>query len=495
MLNALGFDAGPADGVAGQQTLDALNAFQLANGLPVTSSLDRNSVAQLAAIYRNKPYSAPGSVTSEAPSVHSSPYAQNSAPSVTGAPGSYMPGQQPLPATSPNLPYPPAPPHAQASGLTPSLSAAPQTSQHGGSAVDCTSALTVTEQAICGNAVLKGLDNRVSAMYAERLGRSGPEGANVMAEQQHWLTERNRCGADPSCLLTSYGQRLAGLHATSQVGAITTPGANSTGMADNGSPSGLMPRHGLDVVGIQLGMRMDEAEAIIRKHMEVGRVLTGKRLHDGAAAPGVLVPASSGKLFISRDERELIAIVDEPPAAAGKVLGVWRRLYLAPNSLPLDEAVAGLREKYGDPSPTAPVREGMNRWHTVAGQGCQVALDDIPVLSANWAEDGKAVTLYTPDGKPMPDGLLPGPYRQPLHPQYQAMTSCGPMMMVRLAFDGTRMMKAGHQGQTADVIEQSLLDLGPYMQAFKLNHDAMTAAGGNGGGKVAAGASSARPKF
>src|SRR5690606_33026315 len=33
MLNAMGFDAGPADGVAGQQTLDALNAFQLANGL------------------------------------------------------------------------------------------------------------------------------------------------------------------------------------------------------------------------------------------------------------------------------------------------------------------------------------------------------------------------------------------------------------------------------------------------------------------------------
>lgn len=53
MLNDLGFDAGPADGVAGRRTIDALNAFQLANGLTVTPSIDKQSLSTLAAIHRH----------------------------------------------------------------------------------------------------------------------------------------------------------------------------------------------------------------------------------------------------------------------------------------------------------------------------------------------------------------------------------------------------------------------------------------------------------
>lgn len=46
-LNALGFDAGPADGVMGQRTRAALRAFQVAEGLRVTGRLDSATLAAL----------------------------------------------------------------------------------------------------------------------------------------------------------------------------------------------------------------------------------------------------------------------------------------------------------------------------------------------------------------------------------------------------------------------------------------------------------------
>jgi N-acetylmuramidase/Putative peptidoglycan binding domain len=46
-LTYLGFHPGPIDGVAGNQTLSALAQFQSANGLPVTTTIDAGTVAQL----------------------------------------------------------------------------------------------------------------------------------------------------------------------------------------------------------------------------------------------------------------------------------------------------------------------------------------------------------------------------------------------------------------------------------------------------------------
>lgn len=46
-LAELGFDPGPADGMAGPRTLNALRAFQRARGLDVNGRLDAATMAQL----------------------------------------------------------------------------------------------------------------------------------------------------------------------------------------------------------------------------------------------------------------------------------------------------------------------------------------------------------------------------------------------------------------------------------------------------------------
>src|SRR5690606_15651714 len=79
-------------------------------------------------------------------------------------------------------------------------------------------------------------------------------------------------------------------------------------VADSGEP------YGPDIIGIQLGMSFASAEAIIREHMRVGSVLDGIRAFDGSLDTGTIRPATSGKLFISEDGRELIALLDEAPA-------------------------------------------------------------------------------------------------------------------------------------------------------------------------------------
>ena len=80
-------------------------------------------------------------------------------------------------------------------------------------------------------------------------------------------------------------------------------------------------------------MSFDEAEREIRKHMKVGRVLEGRRAFDATGKGGLIKPLNSGKLFISEGEDELIAILDEPPAAKGRVLVAWRRVAIPAGSL------------------------------------------------------------------------------------------------------------------------------------------------------------------
>ncbi|BCH20770.1 hypothetical protein MesoLjLb_05550 [Mesorhizobium sp. L-8-3] len=106
----------------------------------------------------------------------------------------------------------------------------------------------------------------------------------------------------------------------------------------------------LDVLGIRLGMSFEDAERLIREHMEVGRVFKADRAGQIGLASGNLEPYSSGHLFVSRSENEAIAIFDEPPAAPGVVLGVWRRLRLPKGSVDPTALKATLTERYGAPN-------------------------------------------------------------------------------------------------------------------------------------------------
>ncbi|MBP2315768.1 lysozyme inhibitor LprI family protein [Azospirillum soli] len=80
----------------------------------------------------------------------------------------------------------------------------------------CAKASTPTEKAICADAGLSKLDERLSAAYRDGIkllsGASPEENearSAVKADQRAWLGERNACGADTACLRTAYERRVA----------------------------------------------------------------------------------------------------------------------------------------------------------------------------------------------------------------------------------------------------------------------------------------------
>jgi len=101
-----------------------------------------------------------------------------------------------------------------------------------------------------------------------------------------------------------------------------------------------------DLLGMKLGMSMAQAEELIREHMPVDRVFDLKRAPVLVRDSPILAYAS-GKLFIRKDARETIALIDEPPSAGSKVVAIMRTLMLPKGALPVDRALASLRQKYG----------------------------------------------------------------------------------------------------------------------------------------------------
>lgn len=269
---------------------------------------------------------------------------------------------------------------------------------------------------------------------------------------------------EPSLILENI---IAGFEA-----ATTPPAAGENGM---------LP--GYDIIGIRTGMSFDEAEGIIRTHMEVGRVLDGSRLSDGSMDRGNIRPATSGKLFISKDGMEYIALLDEPPGAAGKVLAAWRRIYLTPNQMSSEEVITNLQSKYGKPA--RPVSEGLrNYWSTPAGYDCfttYVYGGQRPALSARWYENGQPAALALPDGRPVPDAMLPQAVNEPLNPANNQHQDCGPAFTAEFSLDASRAHNSGHPAGGRDWIEQIITDIRPYIDAYQANRAAIQASGSSGG--------------
>ncbi|WP_157953672.1 peptidoglycan-binding domain-containing protein [Oceanimonas marisflavi] len=105
----------------------------------------------------------------------------------------------------------------------------------------------------------------------------------------------------------------------------------------------------LDILGIDLGMSFDDAEKLIRKHMKVGRILVADRVHQTTTLAGKLEPYSSGRMYVSEDEQEMITLFDEPPAASDKVVAIRRQMRFSPKSLNLIEIKSSLEQRYGAP--------------------------------------------------------------------------------------------------------------------------------------------------
>jgi len=104
---------------------------------------------------------------------------------------------------------------------------------------------------------------------------------------------------------------------------------------------------GPDIVGLRLGMTFDEADAIIRTHMKVGRVLVRDRARDTKAIAGELENFSSSRIYVAEDGSEFIMLYDEPPAAPAVVLGITRQVNFPSGKVTAAAIMTKLREKYG----------------------------------------------------------------------------------------------------------------------------------------------------
>jgi hypothetical protein len=102
-----------------------------------------------------------------------------------------------------------------------------------------------------------------------------------------------------------------------------------------------------DIAGIRLGMTFADAEARVREVMDVERVMVAKREWQIDAAVGTPRRYTSGKLFVSKNEQDLIILFDEPPAAERVVVGVARQVLFPRGEVSASALVDQLRQKYG----------------------------------------------------------------------------------------------------------------------------------------------------
>lgn len=243
--------------------------------------------------------------------------------------------------------------------------------------------------------------------------------------------------------------------------------------------------YGPDIVGVRLGMSFAEAEAAIRAHMPVGRVLEGKRASDEAVGAGVNEPITSGKLFISENGMELIALIDEPPAATQRVLAAWRRVHSPGGQIKAPEMYAGLQTKYGPLPDLQQFDGGRALWYDRATAHCAVnyKYGQPQPLAAFWYEDGAPTQWTAPGAKPAQAAILPRKFQDPLSRESERYGGCGAMLTAQLSLDTVAASGTYYSYQAIDVLEMSLSDFGAYQKAFAESRRQLQAAAQGGGNR------------
>ncbi|MFC5584211.1 DUF6636 domain-containing protein [Nitratireductor kimnyeongensis] len=161
--------------------------------------------------------------------------------------------------------------------------------------------------------------------------------------------------------------------------------------------------YGKDVIGLRLGMSFDEADRIIRDHMDVGRVFIADRKWSVRAAAGNIDPFSSGVAYESKDGREVIVIHDEPPSAEKVIVGAVRLVDLDKGTVSPAQIFAQAREKYG---PADVTDQRSQAWFDVdnADSKCVASYGSHAHLLA-WRDENGAATEWksrTYRGQPAP---------------------------------------------------------------------------------------------
>lgn len=156
-------------------------------------------------------------------------------------------------------------------------------------------------------------------------------------------------------------------------------------------PEGYIKAADADVVGIKLGMSLDEVDQIIKKHRD--DML--KIQFDGHKEYKNTMPWDSGWVHIryeSPDKKEVIGVQVEPPTAENQVTLVWRSLsYDIKTGAPeRDTIVKALYEKYGGKIPGKPkypsgevFNWANNGGGLISDTGCSARPNSLPAPLSN----------------------------------------------------------------------------------------------------------------
>ncbi len=168
----------------------------------------------------------------------------------------------------------------------------------------------------------------------------------------------------------------------------------------------LVAPYGPALYGVRLGMTQADAEQAIRGQMKVGRVLDmADPTRDRPEDQRKFARTIDGRLFISDDLQESVAVFISRVAPVGRVVGIWHRT--SADGDHWDKALAALTAKYG-PAVGGPVNGAS--WgdrSMLAGNGrsqCSgINVGQRPGVSPweDWTEDGRPARLMIDGSGPL----------------------------------------------------------------------------------------------
>jgi uncharacterized protein len=101
-----------------------------------------------------------------------------------------------------------------AAGLIILLAAVPARAAASYAPIECSKAASPSETAICGNYALGQAEARMATLFGVTTSLVGMGQRGDLGDQQRrWITQRDACGADTSCLARAYRTRIDELSA------------------------------------------------------------------------------------------------------------------------------------------------------------------------------------------------------------------------------------------------------------------------------------------
>lgn len=170
-----------------------------------------------------------------------------------------------------------------------------------------------------------------------------------------------------------------------------------------------------DILGIRLGMPIDEAQAIARKHLEPELIYS---LKSTDTTRGYKL----GHVYVSLRLNEFIILAQTPD---GKVAGVERKLTLPPQT-PLEPIHKQLIDKYGEP-------QSKGNWQWWPQQPPAICVNAPPQNAVSTVVEGNEPELESEQGRKLwkiRPHAMPMSYRNAPMQNQQApdLASCGPIL-------------------------------------------------------------------